>query len=78
MNSTPRLADYAVAALAEVRAMGETLDNDHPMRHAVRNMKRTAEQILESAMRQACDLAYQSKQVVKDYDAEMEAKEPKA
>lgn len=66
--STPSLADSAVIALAEVRAIGEKLDNEHPMRHAVRSMKRTAEQILSDAMRQATDISYQAKQLVKDHD----------
>lgn len=69
--STPSLADCAVSALAEVRAMGDNMENDHPMRHAVRSMKRIAEQILSDAMRQAVDLAYQSKQLVKDHDEAM-------
>lgn len=67
--STPQsLADCAVSALAEVRAMGENLDNEHPMRHAVRNMKRMAEQIMTDSMRQATELAYNAERLVKDYD----------
>ena len=72
MIQQPSLADCAVSALAEVRAMGEKIGDDHPMRHAVRSMRRVAENILSEAMRQAVDLAYQSERLVKDYD---EAKE---
>ena len=64
----PSLADQAVTTLAQVRAIGELCGNDHPMRHVVRNMKRTSEQILADAMRQASDIAYQAKCVIKDYD----------
>jgi hypothetical protein len=60
-----------VDALARVRAIDEDMDNDHPMRHNVRSMKRAAEQILADAMRQAADIAYQAKQLIKDYDAEI-------
>jgi len=66
------LADSAVYVLAEVRTMGESMADDRPMRHAVRSMRRTAEQILSDAMRQAADLAHQSNQLVKDFDAEIE------
>lgn len=62
------LADDAVAALAEVKRIGEDMDNEHPMRHAAWSMKRTAETILSDAMRQATDLAHQARQLVKDFD----------
>lgn len=62
------LADDIVSALSEVKRIGEMVDNDHPMRHSVRGMKRAAEQILVDAARQAADLAYQSRQLIKDYD----------
>lgn len=61
------LADDVVIALAEVRAIGENMDNEHPMRHAVRSMKRTAEDIIGNAMRQATDLAYQATRLEKDF-----------
>lgn len=68
MSQTSSLADCAVDAISAVRSIGETIDNEHPMRHAVRNIKRTAEQILSDAFRQARDLAYQSERLVKDYE----------
>ncbi len=64
------LADCAVEALALVRAIGENMDNEHPMRHAVRDIKRSAEQILSDANRQATGLAYLAQRLVKDYDAD--------
>lgn len=67
--SSQSLADCAVSALSEVRSIGENMADDHPMRHSVRSMKRTAEQILSDAMRQAADLANQAKQLVKDHDS---------
>jgi len=52
------LADRAVDAIAAVRAMGEGLGMEHPERHAVRDLKRAAEAILETALHQARGLAY--------------------
>lgn len=65
-NERQSLADQAVTALAMVKAMGESrMGLEHPERHAIRYMKRTAEQILETAFRQAIDLAYQSAELPK-------------
>lgn len=74
---TRSLADCAVDALAKIGTIGQDMPDDHPMRHAVRSIKRTAETILSDAMRQAVDLSYQAKQMEKDYDAAM-TKEPQA
>lgn len=52
------LAEKAVDAIAAVRAMGEGLAMEHPERHAVRDLKRAAEAILETALHQARGLAY--------------------
>lgn len=52
------LAEKAVDAIAAVRAMGEGLGMEHPERHAVRDLKRAAEAILETALHQARGLAY--------------------
>lgn len=68
------LSDDAITALSAVRQVGENLDDDHPMRHVVRNMKRSAETILGDAIRQATDLAYQAAQLVKDYDDSLKQK----
>lgn len=54
----PSLADKAVDTIAAVRALGEGLGMEHPERHAVRDLKRAAEDILETALRQARSLAY--------------------
>ena len=62
------LADEAIIALAEVRAIGEKLGDEHPMRHAVRNIKRVAEDILTQSLRQVTDLSYQAERLVKDFD----------
>lgn len=63
------LADDVVICLAEVRSIGFNLDAEHPMRHAVHSMQRTAEDILSTATRQASSLAHQAHRVVKDFDA---------
>ena len=69
MNERQSLADQAVTALAMVKAMGESRTGlDCPERHAIRSMKRVAEQILETAFRQAIDLAYQSADLPKLVD----------
>lgn len=54
----PSLADKAVDTIAAVRVMGDGLGMEHPERHAVRDLKRAAEEILETALRQARSLAY--------------------
>jgi hypothetical protein len=63
------LADDIVICLAEVRTIGLNLDSEHPMRHAVHNLQRTAEDILSNASRQASNLAHQAHRIVKDFDA---------
>ncbi len=69
MAEHPSLADQAVMALSMVKAMGESrMSLEHPERHAIRSMKRVAEQILETAFRQAIDLAYQSADLPKLVD----------
>lgn len=68
------LSDDAILALSEVRRIGESMDDEHLMRHAVRNMKRSAETIISDAMRQATDIAYQAAQLVKDYDESLKQK----
>lgn len=62
------LSENVVIALAEVRSIGEELDNDHPMRHCVRTMKQMAEQIMSDAARKASEISYLAKQAVKDHD----------
>ena len=61
MAENMSLADQAVQALAMVKAMDEGVELEHPERHAVRNMKRVAEQTIATAMRTAIDLAWQAK-----------------
>ena len=62
----PSMADNAVDAIAAVRAMGEGLPIDAPERHTVRSLKRIAEDILTTAMRQARGLAYEAESLSKD------------
>ena len=63
--SQQSLADLAVQALAAVKAMDAQMTNDRPERHQVRTLRRLAEAHLETAFRQAIELAY----VAKDLDA---------
>lgn len=68
MSQVSSLADCAVDAISAVRAIGEQVDSEHPMRHAVRQIKRASEQILFDAFRQVRDLSYQADRLIKDYD----------
>jgi len=61
MAENMSLADQVIHALAEVRAMDAGIDLEHPERHAVRSLKRAAEQTIANAMREAVDLAWQAK-----------------
>lgn len=65
MDRQPSLADRAVSVLALVDAMDRDTNNDRPERHAVRSMKRMAEQILADAFTKAADLAWQAKDLRK-------------
>lgn len=64
------LSDDVVVALAEAKRIGDLVDNDHPMRHQVRNMKDMACRILSDAAFNATSLSYQAQQLIKDYDAD--------
>ncbi len=64
------IADRAVVAMADVKAMGATLDNNHPMRHSVRELKQVAEAILSDAICQAQRLTFAAERLVKDFDKE--------
>lgn len=54
------LADRAVATLAHVARMTEGVTNDHPERHALRELKQVAEAILDEAFQHARRLAFAS------------------
>jgi len=70
--STQSLADQAVFALARVSEIGEDVPNDHPMRHAIRRMKQTAQKIMSDAALQATEIAYQAKDIKNDFDKSAE------
>lgn len=67
---TENLASRTVTALAAVALIGDTVPSEHPMRHAVRDLKRKAEQVLDNASSQAYDMAMLAGQIVKDFDKE--------
>lgn len=56
-QETKSLADRAVETLAAVRSMDAGMALENSERHVVREMKATAEQIIEQALRQAQRLA---------------------
>ena len=72
MEENMSLADQAVQALAMVKAMDEGLGMEHPERHAIRGMKRVAQQVIEAGLRSAIDLAWQA-QDLRRMTREMEA-----
>lgn len=72
MAENMSLADQAVQALAMVKAMDEGLGMEHPELHAIRGMKRVAQQVIEAGLRSAIDLAWQA-QDLRRMTREMEA-----
>ncbi len=75
MAENMSLADKAVQALALVKAMDEGLEMTHPERHAVRSMKRVAQQLIEAGMQHAIDIALQA-QDLRKLAREIEDREP--
>lgn len=60
------IADRFVTALAAVREINP--DNSHPMRHALRGMKREAEAILSDAIERAYGIAMMAETVKVEFD----------
>ena len=60
------LADRAIETLAAVRAMDDGVELAHPERHAARELKRAAEAILDTALRQAYMLALAAQDLRED------------
>lgn len=58
MSDARSLADAAVETLAAIRAMDDGMTLDHPERHVIRDLKRTAESIVADALRQAQGLTF--------------------
>ncbi len=61
MAENMSLADQAIQAISMVKAIDDSVDNEHPERHVVRSMKRVAEQALSAAFRNAIDVALMAK-----------------
>lgn len=59
--SQQSLADLAVETLARVQAMSDGIGLEHPERHAIREMKQTAEQVLADAFRVAQRIVWASR-----------------
>ena len=72
MNS---INDRAIEAMAAVSQIGNGLTNESPERHIIRNLKRTAEQILSDAFIRATDLSFQAVNVSNTFREQ--AQEPK-
>ena len=72
MNS---INDRAIEAMAAVSQIGNGLTNESPERHIIRNLKRTAEQILSDAFIRATDLSFQAMNVNNTFREQ--AQEPK-
>jgi hypothetical protein len=67
MSDRQSLADQAVFTLSAVSRIGESLSSEAPERHMVRNMRRIAQQAIESGLRIAQDLVHQAEQIEKDF-----------
>lgn len=65
MATQTSLADLAVETLAAVVEMGNEVDNQCPERHAIRSLKRVAEEAITSGLRLALELSWQAKQLKK-------------
>ena len=65
MATQTSLADLAVETLAAVIEMGNEVDNECPERHAIRSLKRVAEEAITSGFRLALELSWQAKQLKK-------------
>ena len=66
MANNESLADQAVDTIAAIRKMTEGVDNEHPERHAIREMKRVAESIIGGALTQARALADTAERLQED------------
>ncbi|KOC21160.1 hypothetical protein GL58_10730 [Comamonas testosteroni] len=66
MSQNQSLADQAVDTIAAIRNLDTGSNMDHPERHAVREMKRVASEIVTNALRQAQALVYSAESLQKD------------
>lgn len=65
MATQTSLADLAIETLAAVIEMGNEVDNECPERHAIRSLKRVAEEAITSGFCLALELSWQAKQLKK-------------
>lgn len=65
MSGQQSIADMAVSALAAIQGMDEGMGVVEPERHAIREMKRAAEQAITDACRLALSIAWASRTVRK-------------
>lgn len=63
MRDNPSIADQAVFTLGEIERMADGMDDNDPMRHTVRKMKRTAEQAITEGLRLAQEIADATRQM---------------
>lgn len=66
MSQNQSLADQAVDTIAAIRNLDTWTNMDHPERHAVREMKRVASEIVTNALRQAQALVYSAESLQQD------------
>ena len=57
MKDNPIIADQVVFTLGEIERMADGMNDDDPMRHAVRKMKQAAEQAITAGLRVAQDIS---------------------
>ena len=66
MSQNQSLADQAVDTIAAIRNLDTGTNMDHPERHAVREMKRVASEIVTNALRQAQALVHSAQSLQQD------------
>ncbi len=66
-------ADAFISAVTRIGLMEDGISNEHPLRHTVRTLKRTAELILSNASWEAEGLAWAAINLVSDYEKERAA-----
>jgi hypothetical protein len=73
MRENPSIADQMVFTLSEINRMTDEMDDNDPMRHTVRKMKRTAEQSVMDGLRLAQEIVDATRQMRLDAKQEIKS-----
>lgn len=69
MGNQRSLADNTVHTLGEIQRMLDDVDNEDPMRHTLREMKRHAEKAVSDGITLAQDICNTARQLKRDIKA---------